>query len=458
MLAQIPSTGRSPTRCISRPASAAAAARADRIRRCPARSGLENQYMVDGVDITNPGYGGLGLVLDRARLAGHGRHVRLHPGSPGEDGWLRSAVRPGDRRRRHRRDQVGHEQAARHGVRLLAAGRVAEHVHAGDADHADAFRSGQRRPRRRPATSAPRSAGRAQDRLFYFAAIDPQWNRTTLRRAGGHSARQPRRAGPRAAHPGVFDQGHLADDRGASHRRVVLRRSRRTDRSGPQRRSSLLGDTTAAFSQLENFGGHNQTVRYSGVIKPTWLVEAAYARSTNGITETADVNRVPSTSSATSRDRRDRLITRTTPAMNQQLQAFGTNIVNVAGQHQIRYGVQDEHINYNNIVNYTGPTFTLSNGQQTVTGASGQHHDGSDVRLRSTASTRSNLNNVRTTRAGLSELLRAGHLADRPAADVASRRPLRAAEADRQRRPTTRSTATGRRASASRAIRPARGG
>lgn len=30
---------------------------------------------------------------------------------------------------------------------------------------------------------------------------------------------------------------------------------------GPQRRSSLLGQTTAAFSRLNNFGGHNQTVR-----------------------------------------------------------------------------------------------------------------------------------------------------------------------------------------------------
>jgi outer membrane receptor protein involved in Fe transport len=55
---------------------------------------------------------------------------------------------------------------------------------------------------------------------------------------------------------------------------------------------------------------------------------------------------------------------------NEQIQAFGTNILNWQGNHQIRYGIQNERIDYNNIINYSGPTFTLSNGEQTLTGAS----------------------------------------------------------------------------------------
>jgi hypothetical protein len=37
--------------------------------------------------------------------------------------------------------------------------------------------------------------------------------------------------------------------------------------------------------------------------------------------------------------------------------------------HNIRYGVEYENIDYANTVNRTGPTFTLPDGTQTVTGA-----------------------------------------------------------------------------------------
>jgi outer membrane receptor protein involved in Fe transport len=41
----------------------------------------------------------------------------------------------------------------------------------------------------------------------------------------------------------------------------------------------------------------------------------------------------------------------------------------VIGGHQIRFGTQFEDITYDNTINRTGPTFTLPNGVQTVTGA-----------------------------------------------------------------------------------------
>ena len=47
-------------RCICRPGVSSSARSAPRTRRCPARSGLENQYVVDGANVTNTGYGGLG--------------------------------------------------------------------------------------------------------------------------------------------------------------------------------------------------------------------------------------------------------------------------------------------------------------------------------------------------------------------------------------------------------------
>jgi outer membrane receptor protein involved in Fe transport len=119
---------------------------------------------------------------------------------------------------------------------------------------------------------------------------------------------------------------------------------------------------------LDNFGGHNQTVRYNGVLARTWLIEASYARATNGITEVPSVNNYQFVAE-------DQItggigFYENNTGKNQQWQATSTNIVDWKGQHEIRYGIQNEHIDYDNIVNYSGPTFTLSNGQQTVTGAS----------------------------------------------------------------------------------------
>jgi hypothetical protein len=42
---------------------------------------------------------------------------------------------------------------------------------------------------------------------------------------------------------------------------------------GPQRTSSLTNQDTSAFSSLI-YGGHNQTVRYDGVLSSRWLLEA----------------------------------------------------------------------------------------------------------------------------------------------------------------------------------------
>jgi len=82
--------------------------------------------------------------------------------------------------------------------------------------------------------------------------------------------------------------------------------------------------------------------------------------------------------------------------VNMQWQAFGTNILNWKGNHQLRYGVQYENIDYNNITNYSGTPFTLSNGQQTVTGAS-INVLSDPVYGTMYSVTRSNLQNVRET-------------------------------------------------------------
>jgi hypothetical protein len=79
--------------------------------------------------------------------------------------------------------------------------------------------------------------------------------------------------------------------------------------------------------------------------------------------------------------------------VNLQYQAKSTHIF---GGHTVRYGVVYEDIEYNNINQYTGPTFTLSDGQQTSTGGSVQVLSDPNVG-RIYRVTRANLNPGRST-------------------------------------------------------------
>jgi hypothetical protein len=141
-----------------------------------------------------------------------------------------------------------------------------------------------------------------------------------------------------------------------------------TGDNGPQRTSALLVTDTSSFSSLE-YGGHNQTVRYSGVLGSHWLLEAAYARALNRINEVPSVNSWRIT---------DQTVTPTVitggigfyeagnRSLNHQLVAKSTNIF---GDHQIKYGFEYGDVDYSQINQRTGPTFLAPDGRQTATGA-----------------------------------------------------------------------------------------
>lgn len=207
-----------------------------------------------------------------------------------------------------------------------------------------------------------------KNRLFFFGAIDPSFQRTTL------------------LAPPNFALASLGDtDRNrhtvsyAAKSTLQLGGSHRIDASffgdpshgdtGPQRTSALLKTTTSGFSTLD-YGGHQQTVRYDGVVNSRWLVEASFARSLNKISELPSVNAW--------------LVTDTTvspnvisggvgsyeagnSSLNKQWSVKSTNLV---GDHQIKYGFEYDDVLYANINQYTGPTFTAPDGRQTATGAS----------------------------------------------------------------------------------------
>jgi outer membrane receptor protein involved in Fe transport len=145
--------------------------------------------------------------------------------------------------------------------------------------------------------------------------------------------------------------------------------TRRSATTGRKRYTALLRTDTSGFSTLDQYGGHNQTVRYEGAVTPTWLVEASFARAKNSIVEVPSVNLPSVTDNTVTPQVRSGGIgfyEVGNTGVNWQYQAKGTNVIH---HHSLRYGLEYDNISYANTINRTGPTFTLVDGTQTATGA-----------------------------------------------------------------------------------------
>ena len=127
-----------------------------------------------------------------------------------------------------------------------------------------------------------------KNRLFFFGAVDSQWGRRTLHAPEGFplgamgDVNQDRRNGTYAVKV-TFEarSGHRFD--------ASFFGDPSTGATGPQRSSALLNTDTAAFSTI-TYGGHNQTIRYAGVLSSRWFIEAAFSRAENGTYEVPSVD------------------------------------------------------------------------------------------------------------------------------------------------------------------------
>jgi hypothetical protein len=345
-------------------------------------SGLENNYIVDGVNITNTGYGavgsysivfgslGAGVTTDfiketQVKTAGfeaeYGQstggvvNVVTQSGTNALHGSLYGFLRPkqfeGDWRQL---------ETARGTVNQTATNNSDLGVTLGGP--------------------------LMKDKLFFFGAFNPQFQRSTF------IAPQNKNAAGNFSFPlaalGEVDRkrrilgyaGKVTWQMTSNHRLDI---SAFGDPShgdmGPQRAGNLASGVDnpakpAGFSELKKYGGHNQVIRYDGIMSRSWLIEASFAHARNQIEEVPNVNENRWTDNTVSPP-----ITRGgigfyeqgNDGKNLQYQLKSTNIFNAGGNHQLRYGVQYEDIKYDNINQRTGTPFTLANGVQTLTGASG---------------------------------------------------------------------------------------
>ena len=330
-------------------------------------SGLENQYIVDGVNITNGGYGALGSYSIVFGSLGNGTPY---------DFMQEVQVKTGGYEAEYGESTGGVINVVTKSGSNDLRGSVFGYT------HPDSFENAWRRVQTTNGTvntvqtqlsdaGATIGGPALHDHLFYFGALDPQWETRTFmappdfplaslggvdrdRRIINYAAKGTWQVTPQHRFDGSFFGDPAHGDK------------------GPQRTNSLLNTTTSGFSELDQYGGHNQTGRYSGVFTPRFLLDASVGHALNRITEIPSVND-------------PRVIDRTVvpnvrtggigfyeagnKSVSWQARAKATTILDGAGQHQMGYGFNYDHVDYSQINQRTGPTFVTPAGDRTATGA-----------------------------------------------------------------------------------------
>ncbi len=329
-------------------------------------SGLENQYVVDGVNITNGGYGALGSYSIIFGSLGNGtpfdfmQEVQVKTGGyeaefgQATGGVINVVTKSGS-----------------NALRGSAFGYARPFGLESSYDTVKTVDGTVNRTGSQLSDVGGTIGGPIRtDRLFFFGAVDPQWQSDQFIAPDNfplHSLGEVNRDRHLVNYAGKVTWQPTS----SHHFDVSVFGDPAKGDNGPQRSGSLLGQTNSAYSSLE-FGGHNQTVHYDGVLNRHLLVEGSFGRALNRIVETPSVNEWQV------------LDFRVTPTVNSgglgffeagnrseawQTQAKGTTIFSAAGEHQVRFGVSYDHLDFSQLQQYTGPTFTAPNGQQTATGA-----------------------------------------------------------------------------------------
>ena len=206
-----------------------------------------------------------------------------------------------------------------------------------------------------------------KNRLFIFGAIDPSRDVQTFEAPAGFPL-QSLGGVSRVRDTLAYSVKTTFQINGNHHIDASFFGDPSNGLDGAQRPGSLLAQNTQQFSTLA-YGGHNQTVRYSGVISTHLLVEASYARALNNINETPDANTWEVVDRTVTPNIRSGGLGNYEPGNHSLNNQYAVKATSVLGPHELRYGFEYDHADWNQYISYTGPTFTAPNGQQTATGA-----------------------------------------------------------------------------------------
>jgi hypothetical protein len=336
-------------------------------------SGLENEYIVDGVNISNTGFGALGSYSIVFGSLGNGLPF---------DFMKEVQVKTGGYEPEYGQSTGGIvnviTKSGSNNVRGTAFGFIRPSDLEADWTRITTINGTVNTTKTKLWDAGAEVGGPVlKNRLFFFGAIDPYSETRTFiapegfpLRALGEVDRDREILNYAAKGTWQINPSHRVD---ASFFGDPANGDMGPQRSLTSRPDILLGQDTSAFSEISEFGGHNQTVRYDGIIRPSWLIEASFARAQNDIIERPLANEWQITdTTVTPQVRRGGIgfFEQAQEGKNFQYQAKSTNLFNGLGTHQVRYGFVYEDISFDRTIQRTGPTFTLPNGERTVTGAS----------------------------------------------------------------------------------------
>jgi hypothetical protein len=326
-------------------------------------SGLENLYTVDGVNITNTGFGGVGSYSGTFGSLGTAipydfiEQVQVKTaGADAEYGEATGGIvnvitRSGTNNLRGSVFAYSQPDALVAPYRLITTQEGTVNTTGTRATDIGLVIGG---PVRR-------------DRLFYFGALNPAWDRTILIAPEGFPLRslgevnRDRRTVSYAA-KATFQMA-------ANHRiETSFFGDPSTGKSGAQRPTALLRVDTSAFSAIK-YGGHQQAARYNWIIRPNWFFEASVARAANSVQETPVLDEWSLTDRRVSPAVRSGGIgsyLQKNPGSNVQYSATSNSLL---GPHELRFGFLFSDVDFAEYSFQTGPRFTLPDGRESQSGA-----------------------------------------------------------------------------------------
>ncbi len=327
-------------------------------------TGLDNQYIVDGANVTNTGFGGLGSYSAAFGSLGNAtpydfiKEIQVKTGGyeaefgQATGGVVNVVTKSGSNQLRGSAFAYSQPDSLQGEFKQYQAANGSVNTEASTVNDA----------------GVEGGFPILKDRLFFFGAISPAWRATTY------------------AAPPTFPLASLGDvDRNrrtisySAKATVQLGGGHRVDASffgdpshgknGPQRATSLLGVDTAGFSELD-YGGHQQAFRYSGLLKNNWLIEGGFSRSNNELGEVPSVDSWRYTDKTVTPNIISGGIGGVYEAGNVSLsRQYQVKATNILKSHSLKYGVEYYDAEYSLVNQITGPTFTAPDGRQTATGA-----------------------------------------------------------------------------------------
>jgi outer membrane receptor protein involved in Fe transport len=327
-------------------------------------SGLENQYVIDGTNVTNTGYGGLGSYsitfgsLGNATPYDFIQEIQVKTGGYGaEYGQATGGVV---------------NVVTKSGTNNLKGSAFAYSQPTGlegDWKQYQAINGSVNTVSTRAADAGVEGGGPIiKNKLFFFGAIDPSFQRKALIAPDGFPLTGLGEV-ERKRHTTSYSAKGTAQIGGAHRLDASFFGDPSHGDNGPQRSSALLRTTTSGFSELD-YGGHQQTVRYDGIVTAHWLVEASFARSENKISELPSNNTWQVTDTTVVPNIVSGGIGQYEAGNVSLSRQYAVKSTNILGAHSVKYGIQFDDVKYQQLNQYTGPTFLAADGRQTATGAS----------------------------------------------------------------------------------------